>query len=498
MLFNSFAFLYFSVAVLLLVIMLRRRSYQHLWLLAASYFFYSYSSGRLVVLLLFSTLLDFYCGRALHEAKEPWKRKSYLIISILGNLGLLGFFKYANFFIENFTAAARTLGYEPGLSLLSIALPIGISFYTFQTMSYTIDIYRREIKPAGSLREFALYVAFFPQLVAGPIVRARDFLPQLAAKVTILPDNFKKGLTLIGWGLVKKIVFADNIAVFANAFFSNPQQWPGSLPALLGALAFGIQIYCDFSGYSDIAIGIARVLGFNLRLNFDKPYFAANITEFWQKWHISLSSWLRDYLYIPLGGNRKGKSRTYLNLMVTMVLGGLWHGAAWNFVFWGFYQGFLLSMHRLLSGLPARLPAKIAISTRIGRILSWRSPLRKVFWRKRRYAAVLLTQYFVFLGWLLFRVSDIPTMLYVVRQYLSFDFSGAGSVLLQLWQGHSIPLFFLLLFLAIHVYTFFHRDFIEKMAERELFWWGLYLFIVGAALYFLSPAQTVQFIYFQF
>ena len=406
-------------------------------------------------------------------------RKRYLIASLLINLGILGFFKYANFITHSFQSLTSFFGLNVSVPVLDIILPIGISFYTFQTLSYTIDVYRKKLEPASSLRDFALFVSFFPQLVAGPIVRAADFLPQLKNKIIILPENIKAGLTLVAWGLVKKMVFADNIAIFANGLFTDPAQYPGSLPIWLGALAFGIQIYCDFSGYSDIAIGLARIFGFTLQLNFDKPYFAKNITEFWKRWHISLSSWLRDYLYIPLGGNRKGKARTYINLMVTMILGGLWHGASWNFVLWGFYQGSLLSIHRLFE------------KSGITRIID-------LFGRAKKYISVILTQYFVFLGWLLFRLYDSSGIGYAVVKYLSFDFTGAGSIFSELISKYELSFIFLFLFILIHIYLFFNKKFLEKIAEKENFYWGLYIFVVCLSLYFFSAPEGAQFIYFRF
>lgn len=478
-LFNSLAFLYFSIAVFLAIIIIKNRKYQHLFFLIASYFFYWYSSDILVLLIVFSTLLDFNIGKLIYKTKIQSKRRLLLAISLIGNLGLLGIFKYTNFSIQTINYIASLLGHAVNLPLFNIILPIGISFYTFQTLSYTLDIYFKKLKPEESLAKFGLYVAFFPQLVAGPIVRAADFLPQLKKKVKITPENFKSGLTLIAWGLVKKIIFADNIAVFVNAFFDDPMKYHGSIPVFIVALAFGIQIYCDFSGYSDIAIGIARVFGFRLKLNFNKPYFATNFTTFWRKWHISLSSWLKDYLYIPLGGNRKGKSRTYINLMITMVLGGLWHGAAWNFLVWGTYHGILLAVH------------KLSLSLKLDRIFN-------VFKSYKKYITLLLTQYFIFLGWLIFRARDSSYLAHAIKKYLSFDIFSSFSSTISLIKTYEIPLIFLGLFLAIHIYTFFKGDIIERIAKKDLFYWTLYLFIACLSLYFLSPSETIQFIYFQF
>ncbi len=492
------------IIVIFVLAILKTKKYQHLFLILASIFFYAYSSGRLVVLIIFSLLFNFYLSLAMHNSENPKRKKFYLILCIIGNLGLLGFFKYTNFSIQVLNYFSSLFSFDFNLPLLNIILPIGISFYTFEAICYVVDIYRGHIKPADSLRDFALYISFFPKLVAGPIIRAADFLPQLKNKISITAENFKIGLTIIAWGLVKKVIFADNIAVFANAFFADPTKYPGSIPVFLGALAFGVQIYCDFSGYSDIAIGIAKLFGFNLLPNFDKPYFTTNFSDFWRKWHISLSSWLRDYLYIPLGGNRKGKARTYVNLMITMILGGLWHGAAWNFLLWGFYQGVLLAIHKFYSGIKERIKIKLGKS-RLPPESSGNKPAAESIKTSlfsantfNKIIALLFTQYLVFLGWLLFRVSDTNNLAYVIKKYLSFDFSGALPVLKSLLQSYEIPLLFLFLFWAIHIYSYFSKNLIEKISKADLFYWGLYLFIVISGLYFLSPSESVQFIYFQF
>ena len=331
--FNSIHYVVFLFCVCILLWSFKKREYQHSLLLIASYYFYFSSSGFLLFLIIYSSLLDFYCGKEIYEASGQERKKFFLILSLVGNLGMLCLFKYADFLIYHFNYLSEFFGFSP-LPFFYLALPVGISFYTFQTLSYTIDIYRGELKPTNSFGQFALYVAFFPQLVAGPIVRAADFLPQLNKKISVTYKNFKFGLTLIGFGMTKKVVFADNIATFVNSIFSDPTKY-GSLIIILATIGFGVQIYCDFSAYTDIAVGSAKILGFHFKKNFNKPYFARNPSDFWKRWHISLSSWLKDYLYIPLGGNRKGKARMYVNLMITMVLGGLWHGASLNFVIWG-------------------------------------------------------------------------------------------------------------------------------------------------------------------
>jgi alginate O-acetyltransferase complex protein AlgI len=360
--FDSLHFLAFFLVVLAVNHLLRARvQARNAFLLAASYYFYGCWDWRFLSLIVVSTLVDFSCGLAMNVApedvdREPVRdrrRRLLLMASVVTNLGLLGVFKYANFFIDSAAVLLESVGFTAHLPTLRIVLPVGISFYTFQTLSYTIDLYRGRIPTERNLLTFALYVAFFPQLVAGPIERARHLLPQLASRRTVAWSDFGSGAYLVFWGLFKKIVIADNVAVFVNNTFEGTPD--SGLFALLGVYAFAIQIYCDFSGYSDIARGAARCLGFDLMLNFNLPYFATNPSDFWRRWHISLSSWLRDYLYISLGGNRVGPARNYYNLMMTMVLGGLWHGASWVYVLWGIYQGALLCGHRVVEPVLARI-----------------------------------------------------------------------------------------------------------------------------------------------
>ncbi len=423
--------------------------------------------------------MDYNIGKAIYNTKTDKMRKRFFILSLVCNLGILFIFKYTNFFIESFNYFAKALHGSIFIPALNIILPIGISFYTFCSLSYTIDIYKRELKPCDSLLQYSLFITFFPHLVAGPILRASNFLPQIRNRIQILPENIKTGLTEIGWGLVKKVIFADNIAILANAYFLNPQIYQSSIPVFVGALAFGIQIYCDFSGYSGIAIGVARVMGVKLPINFDRPYFAKNIAEFWRKWHISLSSFLKDYLYIPLGGNKKGKIRTYINLMITMILGGLWHGAAWNFLFWGFYQGLILSVHRIAEVL------------RITKLFDYLKGFGK-------YLSIIITQFFVFFGWLLFRVSNVNDLFFLIKKYLIFDFSNGAVEFTKMFDQFSIPIIFMGLFLILHIYSYFNQDLIERIAKSDLFYWILNLLMICLGLFFLAPAHSVQFIYFQF
>lgn len=319
-------------------------------LLIASYVFYGTWDYRFLSLIVVSTIVDYLVGRALGRTAAEPRRRALLIVSLVTNLSILGFFKYFDFFVESAAGLLSTVGFEPNPSFLQIVLPVGISFYTFQTISYTFDIYRRRMEPCESLVVFAVYVAYFPQLVAGPIERARRLLPQLSADREP-PDaqRLAGALGLIFLGLVKKIVIADRVGVYVDQVYRNHHD-AGSTALLLGILAFAIQVYGDFSGYTDIARGSSRLFSVDLMENFTQPHLARNITEFWQRWHISLSSWLREYLYVPLGGNQRGSLLTYRNLAITMLLGGLWHGAAWTYVIWGGCHGAYLAIHRAITG----------------------------------------------------------------------------------------------------------------------------------------------------
>ncbi|MDD5650160.1 MAG: MBOAT family protein [Candidatus Nanoarchaeia archaeon] len=479
MLFNSFAFFVFFFIVLTGLVILRNRNYQHFFLLLMSCYFYWYSSGSMLVLLFISILTDYNLGRIIYNSKNHKERRFFLILSLIVNLGMLFIFKYTNFFIESFNYLSSALNLQFTLPILNIILPIGISFYTFCSLSYIIDIYRKEFQPCESLLQYALFITFFPHLVAGPILRAAKFLPQLKEKIVLTKENFKIGSTLIAWGLIKKVIFADNIAVFVNGYFNNITIYSSSIPVLLGALAFGIQIYCDFSGYSGIAIGLAKIMGIELPINFNKPFMATSITDFWRRWHISLSTWLRDYLYIPLGGNRKGKIRTYANQMITMILGGLWHGAAWNFLLWGFYQGLLLSINKIFDNF------------KIDNFFNFLSKYKMIL-------SLIITQYFVFLGWLIFRMSNADNLLFSIVKYLTFDFSNGLTEFISIWNIYSVPLAFLTVFIIFHIFTFFKNDIIEKIIKEDLVYWIIFLIATGLALFFFAPSQSLQFIYFQF
>lgn len=336
MLFNSFEYALFLPIVFIIYwfILNKNLKYQNLFLLVSSYFFYGCWDWRFLFLLIFSTLLDYFSGIQISQSTSKKTRKIWLWISVGINLSFLGFFKYYNFFIESFAELLTSMGFTPHMTTLNIILPVGISFYTFHGLSYVFDIYHNKFKPTTNLVNYSLFVSFFPLLVAGPIERATHLLPQIEKKRVFSSSKFEDGLRQILWGLFKKIVIADNCATLADSVFNNSELYSGST-LVVGAIFFTIQAYCDFSGYSDIALGSARIMGFELLKNFNYPYFARNIREFWRRWHMSLSYWLRDYLYIPLGGGRNGMARTILNTAIVFLTCGFWHGANWTFLAFG-------------------------------------------------------------------------------------------------------------------------------------------------------------------
>lgn len=413
LLFNSGTFLVLFLFFYGIYILTRRqKTFRIVYTVLFSLFFYYKSSGLYFWILVFSTVTGYLIGQGLYLYKNPLKRRLLLILGLMLNLGILSWFKYTNFFLRTWSdlTGGDTIR-------LDIFLPVGISFFTFQTLSYLIDLYRKKIEPAKNLMDFAFFVCFFPQLVAGPIVRAGHFIPQIYHKLQLSMAGIGRAWWLILSGLIKKAVISDYISInFVDRVFSNPELYTG-FENLVAVYGYAIQIYCDFSGYSDIAIGLALLMGFKLPDNFRSPYKALSMTDFWRRWHISLSTWLRDYLYIPLGGNRKGKSRTYLNLMITMLLGGLWHGAAWKFVIWGGLHGAVLAIEKLLKFVKIK-------STVFTRIAGW-----------------FITFHLVCLGWIFFRASDHHTGLSILNKITGFSgYSIARDIVLA-----QIPVFGLIL-----------------------------------------------------
>lgn len=391
MLFNSFIFVGFFIAVYGLYVLCNHK-WQNRLLLVASYLFYASWDWRFLSLIIFSTLVDYICSIQIYESTGKPRKKVFLYTSLIVNLGLLGIFKYFGFFAENFAALASLFGWYPGDITLTVVLPVGISFYTFQTLSYTIDVYRNRLKPERNLLQFALYVAFFPQLVAGPIERAWRLLPQIQNPRTITKKTIQTGLWMVAWGYFLKVFVADNLGNIVDTVFAKQSVISGG-EALVSLYAFAFQIFGDFAGYSAIAIGVGHLLGIKLMTNFLFPYFVTNPRDFWANWHISLSTWLRDYLYIPLGGNRGSNAQLYRNLFLTMLLGGLWHGAAWTFVIWGIYQGGILIIHRLIKPYLEELSEYLDLS----------DPARTFV----RVLNIIFFFQVTCIGWLIFRAESI-------------------------------------------------------------------------------------------
>ncbi len=467
MLFTEFKFLPFFALVFAMHWLLRGPRLRKGWLLLASYAFYAAWDWRFLSLIWVSTVVDYVAGQRIHSSTGV-ARVWWLRASLLANLGLLGFFKYWGFFIESGTEFLSWLGIEMAPSSLVVILPVGISFFTFQTMSYSLDIYRGKLKPTRSPLDLALFVGFFPQLVAGPIVRAVDFLPQLGAPRFWADVRVRSALTLFAAGFIKKACISDQLAPFVDQYFADPTLFSASA-AWLAVVGYAVQIYCDFSGYSDMAIALAALLGYRLCLNFNFPYLATNIRDFWRRWHISLSTWLRDYLYISLGGNRGGSFKTYRNLMLTMLLGGLWHGAAWTFVLWGALHGLALAIHRLWES--RRAPG--VESHFLLRLLS-----------------PLLTFWFVCVCWIFFRAGDFATASEVLRAFVLFD--GAGTQTLPFMMAWVM----LGLFMVHHISargTFVKR--FEALPEPVFAACLGALFAVALAF---TRADYQPFIYFQF
>ena len=474
MLFNSLIFPVFFLLVVLVYYQLNLR-WQNNWLLVASYFFYGWWDWRFCSLLLFSTVLDWFISHAMYKSESLGRRKNLLISSLIGNLGVLGFFKYFNFFIDSAQSLLNSAGFHADMFTLNIILPVGISFYTFQTMAYTIDVYRGKQEPSKDFTAFALYVSFFPQLVAGPIERAERLLPQLIKERVFNYSVIRTGIPLILFGYFKKVVIADSMAPIVESCFHNPGSVSGP-DLLFGVYAFAIQIYCDFSGYSDIARGTARVLGINLINNFAAPYFSRNITEFWRRWHMSLSFWLRDYLYISLGGSRKGKIRTYMNLLITMLLGGLWHGAAWTFVIWGGLHGLYLAVHKLL--LKGRNPD---IGIWGNNRLSYLGDILKI----------MLTFHLVCFTWIFFRASSLD----IAGNYILGIFQNTGS--LSIFKPVILGL------LALILIDIGHRisDSYSWFNQIPSFWRYAFaggIFLASALVFGWHYGTSTPFIYFQF
>lgn len=475
MLFNSIEFLIFAPIALLGHALLRGKPMQ-VWLVVVSYIFYGWAEPWYITLLVLSTVLDFHIGKAMHAATSQRRRKTLLLASLVGNLGILGIFKYTGFLTRSVNDALAASGSGITVPVWEPPLPVGISFYTFQTLSYTIDIYRGKLAPTRSFTTFALYVAFFPQLVAGPIERATHLLTQLEQKMTRTAEDLALGITRVLWGLTKKIVFADWLALYVDRVYGAHTEASG-FELLLATYAFAFQIYLDFSAYSDIAIGLARMMGIDIRENFRWPYLARNVSEFWRRWHISLSTWLRDYLYFAIGGSRRGNARTILNVFVVMFLGGLWHGANWTFVVWGLWIGLGLAIYHTYS----RIRGVKADESK---------PLRL-----RDIPAVLTTFHVILLSWVFFRADSLGAAWSILRSIVTdFDLlaSRVTDQRLTVSMGAALAVA-----VAAHVLRGLGTTGPLHQIRKPL-WLGLFwATLIVLMMLFYAPTGA-RFIYFQF
>jgi D-alanyl-lipoteichoic acid acyltransferase DltB (MBOAT superfamily) len=474
MVFNSYTFALFFLMVLFAYYSIKNWKQQKLILLIASYIFYAAWNPPFVALLWLSTIVDWYLSKSIYKSKNSFIKRFFLLSSLVVNLGLLSFFKYGNFLLDNFISFVNLLGINFEPVQLNIILPVGISFYTFQTLSYTLDVYFGKAKPWHSFLDYALYVTFFPQLVAGPIVRASDFLQQCEFRKTLSFSNLSLGLSLMTLGLFEKVVVADALLAPVTEGLYSASGIPSFSTAWAGTLAFAGQIFCDFAGYSTCAIGAALCLGFTLPRNFHFPYAAVGFSDFWRRWHISLSTWLRDYLYIPLGGNRKGSWRTQINLMVTMLLGGLWHGASWTFVIWGGLHGLYLIVER-------------SLKNKFHHYLIWKHPASEM-------VLAMITFLLVCFTWVFFRATSFKQALDILGAML-----GISSEPSTLSLGTSALLTSIVVMGTILVVHWLLRNcFIEDFID-VLPWWVISFSIAGMLYAIVTlPGQDRSFIYFQF
>lgn len=478
MFFNSIDFaIFFPIVFFLYWLVFRGHlNVRNVFLIAVSYLFYGWWDWRFLSLIIVSSFIDFLCGQQIFQTENSKPRKRWLALSVIVNLGFLGFFKYFNFFVDSFKEAFSLFGSDISGPSLNIILPVGISFYTFQTLSYTFDIYFKRLEPTKNIGSFFAFVSFFPQLVAGPIERARNLLPQFEKVHVADYQLIRSGLLLMAWGLFKKIVIADRLAIFIDEVYKNLGDASG-LPAIIAVLFFALQLYLDFSAYSDIAIGGARTLGFKLSLNFNRPYLASSFGDFWKRWHISLSSWFKDYVYIPLGGNRNGKAKMIRNILIVFLLSGLWHGASWNFVIWGAINGlFIIVLDRLLVLKSQKGLKRIAVSLFV--TLMW--SLSLVFFRAETFqdALTMFGNLFASTGELMlydFELNEATFKLLfgVIAFYFIFEIVQENRTNLYDW--------------------FYRRNVIVR--------WSVYLFLVAFTLLFGAYGEGVNdanFIYFQF
>lgn len=490
MLFNSVAFSIFFPVVILTYFLLAAR-YRWLWLLAASYYFYMSWRAEYILLILISTSVDYFAAQRMSQVEDPPQRRRYLILSLVSNLGLLFVFKYYNFFGESITSLAQLANVDVNVLRLDVLLPVGISFYTFQTLSYTIDVYNGKIQPENNYGIFALFVAFFPQLVAGPIERPSKLLPQLRQLDVIGNFDYARvteGLRLMLWGFFKKVVIADRLAIYVNLVFNAPEGQPAILVAT-ATLFFAFQIYCDFSGYSDIAIGVAKVLGVDLTINFRRPYLSRSIAEFWRRWHITLSTWFRDYVYIPLGGNRVSLPRWHINILIVFLVSGLWHGASWTFAIWGLIHGVTyLIMHW--------------VGTWVSLWMKQRGITKLPFQPVITVLQISIVFVIVCVAWIFFRANTVDDAFLLIRQLTLFSPAYDFSVFRSYWVFDStlmvsfVLIGFLMTVEVLQGWVQLSNRFIQLPATVRFAVY--YLAIMAITVFGMFGEEATEFVYFQF
>lgn len=473
MLFNSITFLIFITLFFCFYwLVLKKKEHQNILIFIASYVFYGWWDWRFLALIFLSTVLDFYIGKKIFRSENRKKRKQLLALSIFFNIGMLMFFKYFNFFIDSWVTLFNFFGLKSNVSSLNIILPVGISFYTFQTLSYTIDVYNKKLKPTDNFLIFASFVSFFPQLVAGPIERAKNLLPQFTKTRVFDYNDAVSGMRLVLWGFFKKIVIADNCALVVNEIFNSPES-QSPLGLLTGVFCFSFQIYGDFSGYSDIAIGLARIFGFDLMTNFKQPYFSKNIAEFWQRWHISLTTWFKDYLYIPLGGSKKTKAITVRNVFIIFLVSGFWHGANWTFIAWGFFNSMLIIPIILFKKNNEKL-------------------IKKEGSKIKDSISVVITFFMIMILWVFFRANNISDSFIYLGNL--FKFNTIDSFI----GGYSVSKLVIFLISIFVILDWNARNNEVPKIYQQRYRYLFYFITIVTILNFSVNQDAGAFIYFQF
>ena len=485
--FNSIQFIIFFIFVIVFYFILSHK-YRWILLLFSSYYFYMCWKPEYIFLILFSTIVDYYCGLKMEGTQNRTYKKLFLTLSLFTNLSVLFAFKYLNFFSDSIRYILNEFNIFYNIPYFNVLLPVGISFYTFQTLSYTIDVYRGQKKAEKHLGIFALYVSFFPQLVAGPIERSTRLLPQLKKENSFDYLRFKNGLLLMLWGFFKKIVIADRLAVLVNTVYNNPIDYQG-ITLIIATIFFAFQIYCDFSAYSDIAIGASKIMGYDLMKNFNRPYFSKSIAEFWRRWHISLGSWFRDYLYFFLGGNKKGQLIWYKNLMLVFLISGLWHGANWTFVIWGFLHGFYMIFSIVVKNIKKYIFGVLNINEKMYLV---------------KFSKVFITFILVDFAWIFFRSNSLNDAIYIVKNLFIFNINVLYDKSLHNLGLDEKDLYLsilLILFLIIVQIKQKNIDIIDYINTKPFYIrWSFYFIGIFSIITFgyYGQGNESQFIYFQF